>query len=36
VPGVEPTNNHAERALFAYLSDVLAAKIRGDPIPLLS
>jgi transposase len=75
VPGVEPTNNHAERglrgaviyrklslgsqseegertiarllsasvtcrlqrrSLFAYLSDVLAAKIRGDPIPLLS
>src|SRR5665647_2084665 len=24
------------RSLFAYLSDVLAAKIRGDPIPLLS
>ena len=75
VPGVEPTNNHAERglrgaviyrklslgsqseegertiarllsasvtcrlqqrSLFAYLSDVLTAKIRGDPIPLLS
>jgi len=75
VPGVEPTNNHAERglrgaviyrklslgsqseegertierllsasvtcrlqgrSLFAYLSDVLAAKIRGDPIPLLT
>jgi transposase len=75
VPGVEPTNNHAERglrgaviyrklslgsqseegertiarllsasvtcrlqrrSLFAYLSDVIAAKIRGDPIPLLS
>src|SRR5665648_400975 len=75
VPGVEPTNNHAERglrgaviyrklslgsqseegertiarllsasvtcrlqrrSLFAYLADVLAAKIRGDPIPLLS
>src|SRR5450756_2014133 len=75
VPGVEPTNNHAERglrgaviyrklslgsqsergehtierllsasvtcrlqgrSLFAYLSDVLAAKIRGDPIPLLA
>src|SRR5665648_546185 len=75
VPGVEPTNNHAERglrgaviyrklslgsqseegertiarllsasvtcrlqrrSLFAYLSDVLAAKIRGDPVPLLS
>lgn len=74
-PGVEPTNNHAERglrgaviyrklslgsqsehgertierllsasvtcrlqrrSLFAYLSDVLAAKIRGDPIPLLT
>ena len=75
VPGVEPTNNYAERglrgaviyrklslgsqseegertierllsasvtcrlqgrSLFAYLSDVLAAKIRGDPIPLLT
>jgi transposase len=75
VPGVEPTNNHAERglrgaviyrklslgsqseegertierllsasvtcrlqkrSLFAYLSDVLAAKIRGDPVPLLT
>ena len=75
VPGVEPTNNHAERglrgaviyrklslgsqseegertierllsasvtcrlqrrSLFAYLSDVLAAKIRGDPVPLLA
>jgi len=75
VPGVEPTNNHAERglrgaviyrklwlgsrseegevttarllsasitcrlqkrSLFAYLSDVLAARIRGDPIPLLT
>jgi transposase len=75
VPGVEPTNNHAERSLrgavicrklslgsqseggertierllsasvtcrlqkrslFAYLSDVLAAKIRDDPVPLLS
>ena len=75
VPGVEPTNNHAERglrgaviyrklslgsqseegevtiarllsasitcrlqkrSLFAYLSDVLAARIRGDPVPLLS
>jgi transposase len=75
VPGVEPTNNHAERglrgaviyrklslgsqsaqgertierllsasvtcrlqgrSLFAYLTDVLTAKIRGDPIPLLS
>jgi hypothetical protein len=75
VPGVEPTNNHAERglrgaviyrklslgsqseegersierllsasvtcrlqrrSLFGYLSDVLAAKIRGDPVPLLS
>jgi len=24
------------RSLFAYLSDVLAARIRGDPIPLLS
>src|SRR5665648_240747 len=75
VPGVEPTNNHAERglrgaviyrklslgsqsergehtierllsasvtcrlqrrSLFAYLSDVIAAKIRGDPVPLLS
>src|SRR5665648_843279 len=75
VPGVEPTNNHAERglrgavilrklshgsqsaqgertierllsasvtcrlqgrSLFLYLSDVLAAKIRGDPIPLLA
>ena len=74
VPGVEPTNNHAERglrgaviyrklslgsqsdhgertierllsasvtcrlqkrSLFAYLSDVLAARIRGEPIPLL-
>jgi transposase len=74
VPGVEPTNNHAERglrgaviyrklslgsqseqgehtierllsasvtcrlqgrSLFAYLTDVLNAKIRGDPIPLL-
>ena len=75
VPGVAPTNNHAERglrgaviyrklslgsqseegertierllsasvtcrlqrrSLFAYLSDVLAAKIRGDPVPLLT
>jgi Transposase IS66 family len=75
VPGVEPTNNHAERglrgaviyrklslgsqseegertiarllsasvtcrlqrrSLFAYLSDVHAAKIRGDPAPLLT
>jgi transposase len=75
VPGIEPTNNHAERglrgaviyrklslgsqsergertierllcasvtcrlqgrSLFAYLSDVLAAKIRGDPIPSLA
>jgi hypothetical protein len=25
-----------KRSPFAYLSDVLAAKIRGDPIPLLS
>lgn len=75
VPGIEPTNNHAERglrgaviyrklslgsqsergertierllsasvtcrlqrrSLFAYLSDVLAARIRGDPVPLLA
>jgi len=75
VPGVEPTNNHAERglrgaviyrklslgsqseegertiarllsasvtcrlqkrSLFAYLSEVLAAEARGDPVPLLS
>jgi len=75
VPGVEPTNNHAERglrgaviyrklslgsqseegertiarllsasvtcrlqrrSLFAYLSEVLAAESRGDPVPLLS
>ena len=75
MPGVEPTNNHAERglrgaviyrklslgsqsergertierllsasvtcrlqqrSLFAYLSDVLAARIRGDPIPSLA
>jgi transposase len=75
VPGVEPTNNHAERglrgaviyrklsfgsrsnqgertierllsasvtcrlqrrSLFLYLTDVLSAKIRGDPIPLLA
>ena len=75
VPGVEPTNNHAERglrgaviyrklslgsqseegertierllsasvtcrlqhrSLFACLSDVLAAKIRGDPVKLLT
>jgi len=75
VPGVEPTNNHAERglrgaviyrglsfgsrsdrgertierllsasvtcrlqrrSLFAYLTDALFAKIRGDPIPLLA
>jgi len=75
VPGVAPTNNHAERglrgaviyrklslgsqseegertierllsvsvtcrlqgrSLFAYLSDVLAARIRGDPVPLLA
>jgi len=75
VPGVEPTNNHAERglrgavilrklshgsqsaqgertierllsasvtcrlqgrSLFAYLSEVIAARIRGDPIPLLA
>jgi transposase len=74
VPGVEPTNNHAERglrgaviyrklslgsqsergertierllsasvtcrlqkrSLFAYLTDVLAASIRGEPSPLL-
>ena len=75
VPGVEPTNNHAERglrgaviyrklslgsqsehgertierllstsitcrlqgrSLFAYLTDVLTARIRGDPAPLLT
>jgi len=24
------------RSLFAYLSDVLTAKARGDPIPLLA
>ena len=75
VPGVEPTNNHAERGLrgaviyrklslgsqtdrgertierllsasitcrlqqrllFAYLADVLSAKARGNPIPLLA
>ena len=75
VPGIEPTNNHAERglrgaviyrklslgsqsehgertierllsasvtcrlqgrSLFAYLTDVIAAKIRGDPIPSLA
>ena len=75
VPGVEPTNNHAERglrgavilrklslggqseegertierllsasitcrpqgrSLFACLSEVIAARIRGDPIPLLA
>ena len=75
VPGVEPTNNHAERglrgaviyrklslgsqsehgertierllsasvtcrlqgrSLFAYLTDVLSASIRGDPIPALA
>jgi hypothetical protein len=75
VPGVEPTNNHAERglrgaviyrklslgsqsehgertierllsasvtcrlqqrSLFDYLADVLTAKARGDPIPLLT
>ena len=24
------------RSLFAYLTDVLSAKIRGDPIPLLA
>ena len=75
VPGVEPTNNHAERglrgaviyrklslgsqseggeraierllsasitcrlqkrSLFAYLSEVLAASIRGDPVPSLA
>jgi transposase len=75
VPGVEPTNNHAERglrgaviyrklslgsqseegertiarllsasvtcrlqrrSLFAYLSELLTAEIRGDPVPLLS
>jgi transposase len=75
VPGVEPTNNHAERglrgaviyrklslgsqsdrgertierllsasvtcrlqrrSLFTYLADVLTAKARGDPIPLLT
>ena len=74
-PGVEPTNNHAERglrgaviyrklslgtqsdhgertierllsasitcrlqkrSLFSYLTDVLSASIRGDPIPLLA
>jgi len=75
MPGVEPTNNHAERglrgaviyrklslgsqsergertierllsasvtcrlqrrSLFTYLADVLTAKARGDPIPLLT
>jgi transposase len=75
VPGVEPTNNHAERglrgaviyrklsfgsqseegertierllsasitcrlqrrSLFAYLNEVIAARIRGDPVPLLA
>jgi hypothetical protein len=75
VPGVEPTNNHAERglrgaviyrklslgsqseqgertverlltasitcrlqerSLFAYLTDVLSARIRGDPVPMLA
>jgi len=75
VPGVEPTNNHAERglrgaviyrklslgsqseegersierllsasvtcrlqkrSLFAYLSEVLTARIRGEPVPLLT
>ena len=75
VPGIEPTNNHAERglrgaviyrklslgsqseggeraierllsasitcrlqrrSLFAYLSEVLAASIRGDPVPSLA
>ena len=75
VPGVEPTNNHAERglrgaviyrklslgshseegeriverllsasvtcrpqgrSLFLYLTEVLSARIRGDPIPLLT
>ncbi|MDA8219973.1 MAG: transposase [Dehalococcoidales bacterium] len=75
VPGVEPTNNHAERglrgaviyrklslgsqsdqgertierllsasvtcrlqrrSLFLYLTDVLSARIRGDPVPLLA
>ena len=75
VPGVEPTNNHAERglrgaviyrklslgsqsergertierllsasvtcrlqrrSLFAYLSDVLEASVRGDPVPSLA
>ncbi len=74
VPGVEPTNNHAERglrgaviyrklslgsqsdhgertierllsasvtcrlqgrSLFAYLTDLLSASIRGDPVPML-
>ena len=25
-----------KRSLFAYLSEVLAAKSRGDPVPLLS
>jgi transposase len=74
-PGVEPTNNHAERALrsaviyrkislgsqpesgelrtarlfsahttcrlqgrslFVYLTDVIGAHARGDPVPLLS
>jgi len=25
-----------ERSLFAYLSDVLAARIRGDPVPMLA
>jgi hypothetical protein len=32
--GVQPTNNHAE--VFAYLTDVLAAHARGDPVPLLA
>jgi len=27
---------HGVVPLFAYLSEVLAAKIRGDPIPLLT
>ena len=48
VPDVEPTNNAADadcappscrlqrRSLYAYLSDALTAKARGDPVPNLA
>ena len=36
LPSASVTCRLQGRSLFAYLSDVLAARIRGDPIPLLS